>query len=168
MTFPRLACWGLLAVALHNAEEALTIPSWLPPRLARLEAEYGIRPLAADSGRLYWGLVAATVIPLIWVAIASRGAPRSAGAYSILVLYGVFLANAFVPHLVGMALLVSYVPGGLTAGLVVVPYTVWLAYRALADGYATKSGLTAALFVAVVIYFPALRALLGLPRLAAG
>jgi hypothetical protein len=50
MTFPRVAWCGVAVIALHNAEEALTIPTWLPPRLAELEA------------------------------------PRSAGAYSILVL----------------------------------------------------------------------------------
>jgi len=164
VTFPRVAWCGVAVVALHNAEEALTIPTWLPPRLACLEAEFGIQPLAADSGRLYSGLAVATLVPLIWVAIASRGAPRSIGAYSILVLYGVFLANALAPHLVGAVLIASYVPGALTAGVLVVPFTVWLAYRAVVDGYASKPGLVAALLVGAALYLPALRALLGLPR----
>ena len=110
VTFPKMARWGVAAVALHNVEEALTIPVWLPPRLAQLEAEFGIRPLAADTGRLYVGLVLATVIPAIWVAAAYRSPPRTFGAYSIVVLYGVFLANALVPHLAGAVLL-----GGLCA-----------------------------------------------------
>jgi hypothetical protein len=165
--FPKVAWCGVAVVALHNAEEALTIPTWLPPRLARLEAEFGIQPLAADSARLYSGLAAATLIPLIWVALASRSAPRSIGAYSIIVLYGVFLANALVPHLLGTVLLGSYVPGVLTAGLLVVPFTVWLARRAVVDGYVSKSGLAMALLVAASLYFPALRAQLGGAGLAA-
>ena len=166
VTFPRAAWCGVAVVALHNAEEALTIPTWLPPRLAKLEVEFRIQPWAADSGRLYWGLVAATLIPAIWVAIASRGAPRSIGAYSIIVLYGVFFANAFVPHLLGTVLLASYVPGAVTAGLLVVPYTVWLARRAVVDGYVTKPGLAVALLVAASLYFPALQAVLGVSVLA--
>ncbi len=167
MTFPRAAWCGVAVVALHNAEEALTIPNWLPPRLARLEAEFRIQPSAADSGRLYLGLVAATLIPAIWVAMASRGSPGSIGAYSILVLYGFSLANALVPHLLGTVLLASYVPGAVTAGVLVVPFTVWLAYRAVVDGYASKRGLVVALLVATALYFPALWALLGLPGEAA-
>ncbi len=161
MTFPGVAWCGVAVVALHNTEEALTIPTWLPPRLARLEAEFGIQPLAVDSGRLYWGLVLATLIPMIWIAAASRGAPRSIAAYSIIVLYGVFLANALVPHLLGAVLLGSYVPGAATAGVLVVPFTVWLGCRAVVDGYVSKRGLVVALLVAAALYFPAMRALLG-------
>jgi Protein of unknown function with HXXEE motif len=167
VTFPRVAWCGVAVVALHNAEEALTIPTWLPPRLARLEAEFRIQPLAVDSAQLYWGLAVATLIPIFWVAVASRGGPRSIGAYSIVVLYGVFLANALVPHLLGTVLLASYVPGAVTAGLLVVPFTVWLARRGVVDGYVSKTGLAVALLFAASLYFPALRALLGVPGLAA-
>ena len=161
MTFPRLAWCGLAVVALHNAEEAFTIPTWLPPRLQQLDAEFGIQPLAADTRRLYPGLLMATLIPAIWVAMASRAAPRSIGAYSIMVLYGVFLANAVVPHLLGTVLLASYVPGAVTAGFLVVPFSVWLSSRAVVEGYVSKRGLVVALLVAVALYLPALYALLG-------
>jgi len=135
MTFPRAAWCGLAVVALHNGEEALTIPTWLPPRLAQLEAQLRIQPLAADPRRLYVGLALATLLPALWLALAHRSAPRSAGACSIVVLYGVFLANALVPHLLGALLLAAYVPGVVTAGLLVVPFTIWLIHRALVEGY---------------------------------
>jgi hypothetical protein len=160
-TFPRVARWGVVVVALHNAEEALTIPTWLPPRLSELEAQFGIRPPAADPERLYSGLLLATLVPAVWVALATRSAPRSAGAYSILALYGVFLANAFVPHLLGALWLGSYVPGALTAGGLVVPFSLWLGYRAVVDGYASRWGLIVAVAVACALYFPACAALLG-------
>jgi uncharacterized protein with HXXEE motif len=161
VTFPKMARWGIGVVALHNAEEALTIPTWLPPRLAQLQSEFRIQPLAASSGRLYVGLVLATVVPAIWVAAARRSAPRTAGAYSVLVLYGVFLANAFVPHLAGALLLAGYVPGAITAGLLVVPFVLGLARRAVADGYATPRGAAFALVAAAAIYAPGVYALLG-------
>lgn len=159
-----MARWGLAVVALHNAEEALTIPTWLPPRLARLQVEFGIQPLAADVGRLYVGLVVVTLVPAFWVAIASLGAPRSAGAYSILVLYGVFLANALVPHLLGVVLLASYVPGAVTAGVLVVPFVLMLARRAVRDAYASMPGVLVALLGGAAVYLPALWTLLGVPQ----
>ena len=164
MTFRTLAWCGLAVVALHNAEEAFTIPTWLPPRLAQLEAEFGIQPMAADARRLYLGLLIATFIPVVWVAAASRAAPRSIGAHSIMVLYGVFFANALVPHLVGTVLLASYVPGAVTAGVLVLPFSAWLFSRAVVEGYVSKRGLVVALLVAVALYVPALHALLGLAR----
>lgn len=160
VTFPNMARWGVAIVALHNAEEALAIPVWLPSHLAQLEAEFHIRPLAADTGRLYMGLVLATLVPAIWVAAAHRCPPRTFGAYSILVLYGVFLANALVPHLAGAVLLGGYVPGVITAGLLVAPFVVTLARRAVADGYASPRGVIVSLLAAIALYVPGAYALL--------
>jgi hypothetical protein len=165
VTFPKVAWCGLAVIALHNLEEALTIPAWLPSRRAQLEAQFGIRPLAADPERLYAGMALATLVPLVWVALAARAERRSAGAYSILVLYGMFLANAFVPHLLGTVLLRGYVPGAVTAAVLVIPFAAWLGRRALIDEYASRRGLAAALLAAIVVYVPALRALVGLAGL---
>jgi uncharacterized protein with HXXEE motif len=161
VTFPRVAWCGVVVVALHNAEEAVTIPTWLPPRLATLEAELGIRPWTADPGRFYLGVLAATLVPPLWIALCWRARPRSLRACSILTLYGVFLVNAFVPHLLGALLLRSYVPGLITAVLLVIPFTTWLARRALLDGYVSGPGLLAALLVSALLYVPGLWALLG-------
>jgi hypothetical protein len=89
-------------------------------------------------------------------------APRSVGAHAIFVLYGVFCANAFVPHLLGVFLLRDYVPGAVTAALLVVPYSAWLSHRALADRYVSTGGLVVAFGAAITAYAPALVALLGL------
>jgi hypothetical protein len=93
-------------IALHNAEEALTWPGWLPPR-PRLHEEFGARPLAADADAPGPGLITATLLPALWVVLASRSVQGSAARYSIVVLYGVFVANALMPHLPGAALLAS-------------------------------------------------------------
>jgi predicted small integral membrane protein len=159
--FRRAAWCGVVVVALHNAEEALTILDWLPPRLSTLAADFGIRPLAVNAERLYVGLLMATIVPLAWVAFAVRSAPRSVGAHSIFVLYGVFCANAFVPHLLGVLLVKDYVPGAITAGLLVVPYTAWLSHRAVVDRHVSRRGLVVALGAAITAYAPGCVALLG-------
>jgi hypothetical protein len=161
MTFPRLARWGLAVVVAHNAEEAFTIPVWLPSRVHELEAKFGIRPPLTDPGLFTIGVIVATIVPAIWVLIASRSAPRSLGAYSIVVLYGVFAANALVPHLLGAVVLGGYVPGVITAVGLVVPFTIWLCRRAVADGYASPIAVGVVLTIAAFVYAPAVAALFG-------
>ena len=164
MTFTRLARWGVVVIALHNLEEALTMPHWLAPRLATLEMRFGIRPLSEDTTRFYAGLVVATLIPALWIAMTVRAAPRTAASYSIVLLYGVFFANALAPHLVGAVLLGGYVPGIVTAAALVIPFSIWLAARAVRDGYASISGLALAVFCAFALYLPVLSVLLGVWR----
>jgi hypothetical protein len=161
MTFARLARWGLAVIAAHNAEEALTIPAWLPSRLHDLEARFGIRPPLSDPASFYASVIAATIVPAMWVLLASRSAARSVGAYSILVLYGVFAANALVPHLVGAMMLGGYVPGLITAVALVIPCTIWLCRRAVIDHYASPRGMMVALVIAAIVYAPAVGVLLG-------
>jgi hypothetical protein len=161
MTFPRIARWGLAVVSAHNAEEALTIPAWLPSRLHELETRFGVRPPLTGSNLFYIGVIVATIIPAIWVVIASRSAPRSVGAYSILVLYGVCAANALVPHLLGAIMLGGYVPGVITAVALVIPFAIWLSRRAVIDSYASPRGMMVALVIASLVYAPAAAVLLG-------
>jgi len=161
MTFPRFARWGLVVIAAHNAEEGLTIPAWLPSRVHGLETRLGIRPPLTDPVLFYATLIAATIVPAIWVLIASRSGPRSVGAYSILVLYGVFAANALVPHLAGAIMLGGYVPGVITAVALIIPFTIWLSRQAILDDYARPNGLALALVAAAIVYAPAVAILLG-------
>jgi hypothetical protein len=161
MTFPRVARWGLAVIAAHNAEEAITIPTWLPPRLHELETRFGVRPPITDPGLFYMSVSVATIVPAIWVLIASRSAPRSVSAYSIVVLYGVFAANALVPHLLGALALGGYVPGVITAVGLVVPLTIWLCRRAVVDDYASPRGVGIAVLIAAIVYAPAVAILLG-------
>jgi uncharacterized protein with HXXEE motif len=95
------------------------------------------------------------------VLIASRSGPRSVGAYSILVLYGVFAANALVPHLAGAIMLGGYVPGVITAVALMIPFTIWLSRQAILDAYARPNGLALALVAAAIVYAPAVAILLG-------
>jgi uncharacterized protein with HXXEE motif len=161
MTFPRLARWGLAVVAAHNAEEAITIPTWLPPRLHELETRFGVRPPITDPHLFYVSVTVATIVPAVWVLLASRAAPRSRASYSILVLYGLFAANALVPHVVGALMLRGYVPGVITAVTLVIPFTIWLCRRAVIGKWASRWGMMVALVIAAIVYAPAVAVLFG-------
>jgi hypothetical protein len=97
----------------------------------------------------------------LWIAMTVRAAPRTAATYSIVLLYGVFFANALAPHVLGAVLLGGYVPGIVTAAALVIPFSIWLAVRAVRDGYASASGLALAVCCAFALYLPVLSVLLG-------
>ena len=153
---------GVAVIAAHNAEEALTAPTWLQPRLPELLQRFGIAPLAVDAERLYVGLTLVTLFAAAWVALASRAAPRSLAVHSLITLYAIFLVNAFIPHMAGAVLLGGYTPGLFSAVVCVVPYCLWYFNRALSEHWVGGVGFVAAFAVGGVLYVPAVWALLGL------
>ena len=151
---------GVAVVALHNLEEALTGRTWLLHHGGALKARIGVEPPSIPSLILYTALLVVTIGPAAWVLLAYRSRPKSIGAYSLVVLFGMFFTNAFVPHLAGAIALRGYVPGVLTAVVLVIPYFYWFAVDGLRSQRFTWLGLLLALAVAVVIYVVAGFALL--------
>ena len=162
MRFTARSWLGVAVIAAHNLEEALTAPGWLQPRLPQLRERFGVAPLAAEPERFYTGLILVVVVAAGWVAMASRAAPRTLAVHSLIVLYGMFLVNAFVPHLTASFILREYTPGVLTAALLVIPYCVWYFTRALVEGLVGRAGFVAAASAAIVLYVPLLLTLMGL------
>jgi hypothetical protein len=80
------------------------------------------------------------------------GRPRGPAAYAGLAVLGVFLWNALVPHLALTAALRAYTPGVLSAALLIIPCGVVTYRRAVADGYASRTGAALALLSAAVVY----------------
>jgi hypothetical protein len=149
---PLLPWPAILVVALHNLEEALTAPSWLPLHRSGVAAATRIQPPAPAPHVLYAGLIVVTLLPAFWLLLSSRAPRKSLRAYSCLVLIGVFFANAFVPHIVGALYLRSYVPGLGTAVGLVIPFFLAFVSRGLASGHFSRLGVFAAMAAAVVIY----------------
>jgi hypothetical protein len=149
-------------MAAHNAEEALTAPTWLQPRLPELQQRFGVVPLAVDAERLYVGLALVTFVTAGWVALASRAAPRSLAVHSLIALYAIFFLNAFIPHVTGSVLLGGYTPGVFSAVALVVPYCLWYFKRALSEHLVDGVGFMSAFTVGAVLYVPAVWTLLGL------
>jgi hypothetical protein len=153
MTFRRIVRLGTLAFVLHNAEEALTMPTWLESEFPTAIRRLGLPPFEPPTTeRLYRGLIMVTVVPVVAVLLGSHAGPGSLGIYVCLIVYGIFFWNALLPHLTAAVLLGIYNPGLATAALVNIPYTVHLFGRALREGQATPAGIAFALGLAAICY----------------
>jgi hypothetical protein len=131
---PATVTWGLLiAWAVHDAEELITIPRWVDranPRLgrrlpgvpagtwARLSTSQSHTTLAIG---LMGGLIAAAA------ADGARTDGHSPFYQAVLTGFGV---HAAVPHLASAVVTGGYTPGLLTAPTVVAPFS-WWAWRKL-------------------------------------
>lgn len=111
------------AVLLHNAEEALFLPSWS----RRVRRWY--RPVGNAEFRF-----AALVVSVAFVALtlAATSLPGAEVQYVFAGYVVAMLANALVPHLAITIALREYMPGTATAWLLVVPLGylyLWTAVR---------------------------------------
>ena len=143
---------GATVIVAHNLEEAFVAPRWLSQHSGELVARLG-RPIPHFSTQgLHIALAFVTLLSLVVIAVASRSSPRSLGTYSLLTLFWIYFINAFVPHIFVALVLRSYVPGLLTALLLVVPYTVVFAASGMRAGRYTKRGVGIVLGVALLLY----------------
>ena len=127
MTFAVLSWLFVLAVALHNAEEAIWLPAW-----------------SATAGRWHSGIgrtefrFAATVLTMLAAgasALANLQGKESLGAYLLCGYALAMLLNVAFPHVLATLIMRRYAPGTATAVLFNLPVTVALLGRALMEGY---------------------------------
>jgi hypothetical protein len=125
------AVWLLpVALALHNAEEGLTLapvvpPAFLPAALRALVGSLHGRQIAA-------ALVLATVVPLAASVWAAARPASAAAQWLVDALWATVLLNV-AWHVVAAVVLAGYAPGLVTALAVNLPLGV-LALRAVAPG----------------------------------
>jgi dTMP kinase len=123
MDFRRLQWLFPIAVALHNAEEAIWMPAW---DVGRLEDVVG-RPPGATEIRA--ALVVLTVAAFAVTYLSARRGPKTIWAYLTFGYISAMLANVFVPHVPVAILLRGYAPGAVTAVLINLPVMSILAIR---------------------------------------
>ena len=152
MAFSKLLRLGIVVVALHNLEEALTMPAWIERELPALLARTGWPVTPPSRSDLYAGLVMVTIVPAVILAAASREAAGRWALRAGLLIAGVFFWNAFVPHLTSAIYLRAYTPGVLTAALLTLPWAVAVFRKAIQAGKATTAEAAAVLAVAAVVY----------------
>ena len=144
---------AFLALAAHNAEEALFAPDWALANLELLR-RYTRRGLAetwAGPGfRL--SLLGLTLVLFAIAVFAARAPKRGAAVYLLLGVLALFAANAIVPHIAGALLLHDYVPGVATAVFLVLPVAVWVYISTLREGCATRRGTFMAATVGTAVY----------------
>ncbi|MBL8516563.1 MAG: HXXEE domain-containing protein [Betaproteobacteria bacterium] len=144
---------AFLALAAHNAEEALFARDWALANVDLLK-RYATMDLAAiwagPAFRL--SLLCLTLALLALSVLAARASRRSVAVYALLAVLAVFASNALFPHIAAAVALQAYVPGVATAIALVLPAATWIYLSTLREGYATAHGLLIAAIIGVVFY----------------
>jgi hypothetical protein len=131
MGFMVLAWIFVLAVAIHNAEEAIWLPAWSKT------AGRWHRPIGKSEFRFAVG--ALTILAAGVTALAELQGKLSLGAYLLCGYALAMLLNVVVPHVFATLAMSRYAPGTATAVLINLPVTALLLRTALADGYVDGS-----------------------------
>jgi hypothetical protein len=150
---PLRSAVAFLALAAHNAEEALFAKNWALAN-SELLTQYTGRDMAkvwAGPGFRY-SLLGLTLVLLALAVSAALARQRGAAVYLLLGVLAVFAANAVFPHIAGALALQAYVPGVVTAILVVLPVAVWIYISTIRDGYASRRGAFAAATIGMALY----------------
>ena len=117
----------LAAIALHNLEEAIWLPSWSK------HAGKWHRPVSPSAFR--FAVAVLTLLALIVTFWAVATGPRSVGSY-LLTGYALgMLVNVVFPHMLVSVALRRYMPGLATALLLNLPITIFLLRSAFVEGY---------------------------------
>jgi hypothetical protein len=157
--FQRLQWLFPIALAVHNGEEAITMPEWVarhasevPSRVAVIigsSAVHALPPIHTPSANtIRLALLVLTLIAFFVTWFSVRSGKQSVWAYLVFGGIVTMLANVFVPHVPGSVLFQAYTPGVVTAVLINLPLMSWLALRAVREGWV--SGAKAWMFGALV------------------
>jgi hypothetical protein len=141
-----------LLVTLHNAEEALTFPRYLPRVAALLPSSVP----APTYPQMLVALGVATVIPILAAGWA-HARPTSRTALWVLLLIQVVVLVNVVSHLVVATLVLhDYAPGLATALVLNLPFSVHLLRRAARERWVSRRALLALVPSALVVHGPVL------------
>jgi hypothetical protein len=148
----RLLALAVALVALHHAEELVTLPAFVAPLAGGFTLELPRGRTVPFATEFYASLAWATLLPAALFLWAAREAAPGKGAFATAWLEVVLLANAAVPHLTSAVALRRYTPGLATALLVNVPFAVFFLRRSRAEGRLGRRGLFWAIALGVVLY----------------
>ena len=142
--------WLLIPVmAVHNLEEWIMVPRYggIAPTL---QANIAGLPAPPPFPALQIAFLLVTLVPALIVLAAVR-ADRSRVLDGLVCgVTSMYLASAFLPHLLEFALDRAYAPGLVTAVFVVIPFAIVLLRQALREQYLSGRQLAAAVAAAVV------------------
>ena len=153
LTFRQLLFAIPLVLTLHNAEEALTMPGWVPEHSGAIQKALPFDVnIQFTSIQLLASLSLATIVPWIVALLCMDGGKGSRKVYVLLLLQAIVLLNVFIPHLAWSLLMGRYNPGVLTALGVNLPFSWYLFRRAMREEYIFPSKLIPIFVSALVIY----------------
>lgn len=144
---------AFLALAAHNAEEALYARDWALANtgLLRQYAPAGLVELWAGAS-FRFALLGLTLALLALSVLAARAPRRGTAIYLLLGILAVFAANALFPHIAAAVALQAYVPGVATAVALVLPAAAWVHVSTIREGYATRLGAAMAATSGIALY----------------
>ena len=141
------------AIAIHNAEEVLTLPSY--PQFLRWPVELGLLESLPSLATLQWGVAAFAVVPaLILYRAWAKPTPRLAFVTAMIGAMTAF--NALLPHIAGALWTGGYVPGLVSAVGLTLPiglFTLWrsASVDALGKGKAAMAAVVGVLLLPLVL-----------------
>jgi hypothetical protein len=149
-----------LLLALHNSEEAVFFPRYLPLVLARLPAGWRAMAGPLTSGQVGLALVIVTLAAAgvaLWAALR----PDSRAAIWLLLLIQTTVLLNVVWHVAAAVFLFrGYAPGLVTALFVNLPFSVYLLRRAARERWLSRPARWVLLPAALLVHGPLLSALL--------
>ena len=117
----------ILAITLHNLEEAIWLPQW-----SRTGGKW--HPRVGDF-EFRVAVVILTVTAIVFAVASTVGGKESWGTYAVTGYAFAMLLNVFSPHVLVTVVTPRYMPGLATAVLAVLPTTGYLVSIALAQDY---------------------------------
>ncbi len=157
----RRVLWLVPALlALHNAEEALFFPRYLPFILARLSPGWQAVAAPLTTGQVWSALVVVTGVALAVAWWARRRPDSRAALWLLLLIQSAVLLNAVWHVAVAVVLFRGYAPGLATAVFLNLPFSLHLLRRAVREQWLSRPARWALVPGAIVLHGPMLAALL--------
>jgi hypothetical protein len=140
MSFQHLLWLFPIVVTLHNAEEAIWLPSWSK------RAVLWHNPVTPGSFRFAVAVLTVLAFAITW--LSAESGKQTVWTYLAFGCMAVTLANVLIPHIALTLMLRSYMPGVATAVALNLPVLSLLMVFAVREGYV--SGWKAAAYSACV------------------
>lgn len=157
----RTAIWLVpLLLALHNAEEALLFPRYLPLAVGRLPQ--GLRAVAGaiTLGQVWSALALVTLVSLAVAAWAASNPSNRLAIWLLLLMQTTILLNVIWHLAAAIIVFQGYAPGLVTALAINLPYSIYLLRRAAAEQWVGAGARWALVPGALAVHGPVLSALL--------
>jgi hypothetical protein len=158
---PRSVLWLVPSLlALHNAEEALFFPRYLPLVLSRLPVGWQAVIAPLTTGQVLSALVIVTVSALLVAWWADQRPSSGLALWLLLLIQSTVLLNVLWHAATAVMLFGGYAPGLVTALLLNLPFSIYLLHRAAAERWLDRGALWALVPSAILLHGPLLAVLL--------
>ncbi len=157
----RQALWLVPALlAVHNAEEALFFPRYLPLVLARLPRGWQSVAAPLTTGQVWSALAVVTSVAFAVAWWAHRRPDNRTALWLLLLIQSAVLLNAFWHLAVAVVLFSGYAPGMVTALVLNLPFSLYLLRRAVREQWLSPPARWALVPGAILLHGPLLAGLL--------